>query len=329
MTARQFLAFQSAKSTAAKFRRHRLLFAANEWLVEQTDRLNLMIARVTRLAREQAAASTGLTVEQGKARQDLADTLVEVCGLGEGWAASVGNERLRTNLTVTATGLAALGLRIEVVAPTLLTSLREASALGASRSGVTTEVLDALGAQIDRLIASSSVRDLRDERKSATQELSTALLELMTFLRDVLDPAMRSFQRREPRFFEEYRNSRRVGGRKAKEDEAEDQEQEQGQEEKEAATSSAATKAEAKGQSKAPAATPVVPAAATPPATTQVSPVASTESQEREATRVRMKAEGLVEDQDAAADAELEKVLGEQSAAGSAGGGADGVTLSA
>jgi hypothetical protein len=302
MTARQFLAFQSAKSTAAKFHRHRLLFAANEWLVEQVDRLNLMIARVTRLAREQAAASTGLTVEQGKARQELADTLVEVCGLGEGWAASVGNERLRTNLTVTPTGLAALGLRIEVVAPTLLTSLREASALGASRSGVTTEVLDALGAQIDRLIASSTVRDLRDERKSATQELSTALLELMTFLRDVLDPAMRSFQRREPRFYEEYRNSRRVGGRKPKESDDE-------------ATENADADAEAKVKSKVDQETkgevtaPVAAASAT---------MVAFEGKEAEATGMQMKAEGLVVDQDAAADAELEKVIGENGGSGAA-----------
>ena len=282
MTARQFLAFQSAKSTAAKFRRHRLLIAANEWLVEQVDRLDVMIERVTNLAREQAAASTGLTAEHGKTRQDLVDTLVEVCGLGEGWAASVGHERLRTNLTVTPTGLAALGLRIEVVAPALLVGLREASSLGAYRSGVTGEVLEDLAAQVDRLIRSTTVRDARDERKSATQELSNALIELMTFLRDVIDPAMRSFQRREPRFYEEYRNSRRVDQRKTK------------GEEKDEETGNGETESPKEATS----------------GTTGTTVAATTET----ASASVMREEGMVLDQNAEADAALDKVLGESSA---------------
>jgi len=282
MTARQFLAFQSAKSTAAKFRRFLLLIAFSEWLVEQVRHLETLIERVTLLAREQAAASTGLTAEQSKARQDLVDTLVELCGLGEGWAASVGNERLRTNLVVTPTGLAALGLRIEVVAPALLTGLREAADLGAHRSGLTTEVLDGLAGQIDRLVAATTVRDFRDERKSATQELSNALVELMTFLRDVLDPAMRSFQRREPRFYEEYRNSRRIDSRKTKaEDKEEEQEEAQGQETTEPT------------QAQAPASAP----APTPPAPARPAVTA-------------MREEGIVLDQNAEADAALDKVLG-------------------
>jgi hypothetical protein len=280
MTARQFLAFQSAKSTSAKFRRYHLLIAVNEWLADQVRHLDTLIERVTLLAREQAAASTGLTAEQSKARQDLVDTLVELCGLGEGWAASVGNERLRTNLVVTPTGLAALGLRIEVVAPALLTGLREAADLGAHRSGLTNEVVDGLAGQIDRLVAATTVRDFRDERKSATQELSNALVELMTFLRDVLDPAMRSFQRREPRFYEEYRNSRRIDSRKTKaDDKEEEQEEAQGQE----------TTEPTQAPASAPASTPPAPAR---PAVTA------------------MRAEGMVLDQNAEADAALDKVLG-------------------
>jgi len=126
MTSRQFLAYQSAKSSAAKFRRHRVLFAANEGLVEEVTKLDGMIERVTVLAREQAAASRGLTLEQRKVREELIATLVEVGGIGEGWAAAVGDEMLRARLTVTQTGLEAVGLRLEVVAPAILEAAREA-----------------------------------------------------------------------------------------------------------------------------------------------------------------------------------------------------------
>jgi hypothetical protein len=172
---------------------------------------------------------------------------------------------------------------------------------------VTTEVLDALGAQIDRLIASSTVRDLRDERKSATQELSTALLELMTFLRDVLDPAMRSFQRREPRFYEEYRNSRRIGGRKPKESDDEATETAEAEAD---ADADAKVKSKVDQETKGEVTAPVAAAPAT---------MVASESKEAEATGKQMKAEGWVVDQDAEVDAELEKVIGENGGSGATG----------
>jgi hypothetical protein len=266
MTARQFHAFQSAKSTAAKFRRHWPLVAANEWFVDQVTELDRLVERVGRLAREQAAASTGLTAEQGKARQDLVNTLVELCGLGEGWAASARHERLRTGLAVTPSGLTALGLRIEVVAPALLGRLREAASLGAQRCGLTPEVLDGLAAQIHRLTSGATVRDARDERKSTTQELNAAVIEMLTFLRDVLDPAMRFFQRSEPRFYDEYRNARRVDGRNAKADAPEE-------------------------------------------SGFEAPPVAAAPADDSALTSTAMQAEGLVLDQNAEADAELDHVL--------------------
>ena len=218
MTTRQYLALQSAKATSAKFHRHRDEFSNNEGLVHEVDRLDLMISRVMNLAKEQAAATKGLTVENGKVREELAETLLEVGGIGEGWAAAKGNEVLRAKLAVTATGLAGLGLKIEVVAPAILEAAQEAASLGADKYGLTPDLLDDLAAQLQRLSVAPTVRDFRDERKTVTSELSAALIELMTFLRDVIDPLMQGYRRRKPRFFEEYRNARRIGGRKAKEE---------------------------------------------------------------------------------------------------------------
>jgi len=88
MTTRQFLAYGSAKSTAAKFARHRLLYAANEGLNEEVGKFNALLDRVGELAQEQAAVALGLTTENSKAREDLIDSLVEIAGIGEGWAAA-------------------------------------------------------------------------------------------------------------------------------------------------------------------------------------------------------------------------------------------------
>jgi hypothetical protein len=215
MTTRQFLALQSAKSTLEKLRKHERTYAHNAGLIEQVAKFNEVLAQVTRLAREQAAASDGLTAENSKARENLIDTLPVLTGIGEGWAAAAGHESLRSRLTTNRTELTALGLRLEVNAPVYLEAAREAGNLGAERFGMTEKLLGQLSTQIEQLAAAPTVRGVRDERKTVTQELSDALVEMMAFLSDVLDPLMRAFLLTAPRFYEEYRNSRRIGGRRS------------------------------------------------------------------------------------------------------------------
>jgi hypothetical protein len=178
---------------------------------------------VNRLAREQAASSEGLTVENSKAREKLIDTLLVVTGIGQGWAAAAGHETLRSRLTTSRTELIALGLRLDVNAHTYLDAAREARHLGAERFGMTDALLGRLSEQIDQVTAAPTVRGVRDERKTVTKELSDALVEMMGFLSDVLGPLMRAFLLTEPRFYEEYRNSRRVGGRRSGADNADEE----------------------------------------------------------------------------------------------------------
>ena len=272
MTTRQFLAYGSAKSTAAKFARHRLLYAANEGLNEEVGTFNALLERVGDLAQEQAAVAMGLTTENSKAREDLILSLVEIAGIGEGWAAAKGQEILRAKLTTSRSDLSALGLRIELHAAPILKAATEAFNLGASRYGMTQEMLDDLSRQIQTVAKMSTVRDSRDARKTVTTELGKAIVEMMAFLLNVIDPLMNGYQRREPRFFEEYRNSRRIGGKATEKDEE--------------------TKAEDSAQ-----------AETAKPSTAPKAQAASTDEQ--------MTAEGLVIDQDDEADAALAQVTGE------------------
>jgi len=220
MTARQFLALQSARSTAAKLRKHRASYDGNEGFKEQVDVLHGHLSRVDLLAREQAAAAQGTGDLQVVARDQLVNSLLIVSGLGEGWAAATGQTLLRHRLTAHRTELLGWGLRLDVRADNLLQAAREAASLGAVRFGLTTELLDELAGHIVAWTKSSTTREFRDERKTVTQDLGDAVVETMTFLRDVIDPLMRGFLRSDPRFFEEYRNSRRIGGRRTSREEA-------------------------------------------------------------------------------------------------------------
>ena len=213
MTSRQFHAYQSAKATAAALRRYRDVYAHNEGMVAEVSRVEAMLERVTHLAQEQLSVTKGGAATGLRARQELIVRLWEVCGIGEGWAAAVGREELRARLTVTEAGLSALGLRILLLAPVLLSAAQEAASLGAARYGLTGEVLADLAGHIERLGVARSSRDAIDERKAVTAELDRALKELMAFLRDVLDPLMQGYRRRAPRFLEAYRLARRIGGR--------------------------------------------------------------------------------------------------------------------
>jgi len=172
-------------------------------------------------------------------------------------------------LTTNRSDLSALGLRLDLHATPILKAATEAFGLGASRYGMTQEMLDDLGRQIKAVSKMSTVRDSRDARKTVTMELGKAIVEMMAFLLNVIDPLMNGYQRREPRFFEEYRNSRRIGGKAS------------GKEE------------EAKEEDSAQAETAKPYSAPKPPA-------ASTDEQ--------MTAEGLVVDQDDDADAALAQV---------------------
>jgi len=140
---------------------------------------------------------------------------------------------------------------------------------------MTQEMLNDLGRQIESVSKMATVRDSRDARKTVTTELGKAIVEMMAFLLNVIDPLMNGYQRREPRFFEEYRNSRRIGGKVAEKDEETEEED--------------SAQAEATKPSPAPKAQ-----------------AASTDEQ--------MTAEGLVVDQDDEADAALAQVTGENDA---------------
>jgi hypothetical protein len=310
MTTRQFLALQSAQATSAKFHRHHEVYADNEGLAEEVVTLDGMIDEVTDLAKQQAEVAKGLTVEQGRAREELVATLVEICGIGEGWAAKVKNDVLHAQLTVTATELTALGLKIGLVAPTLFEAARRAADLGAARYGLTEARLADLEGKIRQLVQAPTVRDRRDERKAVTEGLNTALVTLMTYLQDVIDPMVRAYERTEPRFYTEYRNSRRVGGRKSKESEA-----------SETSDASDASEEEAEGVAE-------TPVAATDSGATrgQAVPAAAAQLSPAEEIRVKMAAQGLVVDQDAEADAALDHVLLSEEA--KPAGAAPGVPLS-
>ena len=215
MTARQFLALQSAKATSEKFRKYKHLYNGNPGFAEQVGKFDGYLSRVNQLAREQAGSAEGLTVENSKAREKLIDTLLVVTGIGQGWAAAAGHETLRRRLTTSRTELIALGLRLDMNAHAYLEAACEARDLGAERFGMTEALLGRLSQQIDQITSAPTVRGVRDERKTVTKELSDALVEMIGFLSEVLDPLMRAFLLTEPRFYEEYRNSRRIGGRRS------------------------------------------------------------------------------------------------------------------
>jgi hypothetical protein len=219
MTARQFLALRSARATAAKLRKHQAAYADLPGFADQVHHLDVLLARIDRLAREQAVAHLGTAAVQAQAREELVDSLVILAGFGEGWAAATGNTLLRHRLATSRTDLLAQGLRLDVRADNLLAAAREALALGADRFGLTHDLVDQTAARLAAWTASATLRDTRDQRKTVTQELGDAVVETMTFLRDVMDPLMRGFLRSAPRFAEEYRHARRIGGRRpARED---------------------------------------------------------------------------------------------------------------